>query len=122
VLEPLAAYLTLAETLWRQPTLAGAYNFGPETNAAATVREVVEIARQSYGKGAVSYATTSEGPHEAAFLALETVKARAQLGVSPKWRLTEAVQRTMSWYRGQEKGAEALDLCLQEIADYEALL
>ena len=31
VLEPLAGYLTLAEKIWRQPALAGAYNFGPES-------------------------------------------------------------------------------------------
>ena len=122
VLEPLAAYLALAEVLWKQPALADAYNFGPDTDAAATTKEVVEVARRSYGKGEVTYATTTEGPHEAGLLILETGKARAQLGVSPKWSLTEAVRRTMAWYRAREQGADARELCLREVADYELLL
>ena len=31
VLEPLAGYMILASKLWEQPSLADAYNFGPET-------------------------------------------------------------------------------------------
>ncbi len=38
VLEPLAGYLILAETLWDRPALAGAYNFGPATPAQPMVR------------------------------------------------------------------------------------
>ena len=34
--------------------------------------------------------------HEAGWLALETAKARTQLGIHPRWTLTEAVQRTMA--------------------------
>ena len=48
VLEPLATYLALAQTLWQQPVLAGAYNFGPHTQQAATVREVIEQARSAF--------------------------------------------------------------------------
>lgn len=119
VLEPLAGYVALAEALWQEPDLAGAYNFGPAADAAASVQEVIEIARGSYGKGEVCYATSPDGPHEAGLLALETAKARTRLGVNPKWSLNEAVQRTMAWYRAQEQGEEALELCLREVAEYE---
>lgn len=121
VLEPLVGYLTLAEKLWEQPQLAGAYNFGPPTHEAATVREVVESARQAYGSGDVRYGDSSDGPHEAGWLALETAKARVTLTYSPKWTLDESVKRTMSWYRTQHEGASARDLCEAEIAAYEAL-
>lgn len=121
VLEPLAAYLLLAEKLWHQPDLAGAYNFGPETSAAATVREVIELARKSYGQGQVIWGDGSEGPHEAGWLALEVAKARTTLGVVPKWSLVEAVERTMNWYRHRTEGADTRRLCLTEIDAYEAL-
>jgi CDP-glucose 4,6-dehydratase len=42
--EPLSGYLTLAQRLWEQPTLAGAYNFGPFTHEAGTVKEVTKLA------------------------------------------------------------------------------
>jgi CDP-glucose 4,6-dehydratase len=122
VLEPLAGYITLAEKLWHDPGLADAYNFGPHAGTAATTREVIELARRSYGGGDVEYAGEAEGPHEAGLLALETTKARAQLGVAPRWSLEEAVQRTMTWYRAVADGSDARDLCIDEIEEYEKLL
>lgn len=120
VLEPLAGYLTLAQMLWEQPELADAYNFGPETYEAATVRQVVELACIAYGDGLVSFGDDNEGPHEAGCLALETAKARVVLGISPKWGLVETVNRTMAWYRAQHEGADVGNLCETEIAAYEA--
>ncbi len=121
VLEPVTAYLGLAQKLWLQPDLAGAYNFGPQTNAAATVREVVELAKGAFGRGEVRYGEGVHGPHEAGWLALEIAKARMVLGFSPKWDLAESVERTMAWYRAQQQGANVRGLCEAEIAAYEAL-
>ncbi len=121
VLEPLAGYLTLARKLWEEPALAGAYNFGPQSGEAATVRDVVELARSAYGAGEVHFGDDSAGPHEAGWLALETAKARNALGLVPKWALSESVKRTMAWYRAQQQGADARRLCEAEIAAYEAL-
>lgn len=118
VLEPLAGYLTLAQKLWTQPDLAGAYNFGPQTHEAATVRDVVEMARAAYGHGEVIFGNAN-GPHEAGLLALETAKARLSLGVIPKWGLAETVARTMNWYRAQHEGSDARHLCEAEIAAHE---
>ena len=122
VLEPLHGYLRLAETLWHEPDVSGAYNFGPHTHAAATVRDVVEQARVAYGRGEVQYASKDEGPHEARWLTLETAKARTALGVSPKWGLSETVTRTVEWHRNLEDGGHARDLCLAEINDYHTAL
>jgi CDP-glucose 4,6-dehydratase len=52
VLEPLAAYLCLAERLWADPTCAGAYNFGPLPHEAATVGYVVKMASDAYPSSA----------------------------------------------------------------------
>lgn len=122
VLEPLAGYLILAHRLWDTPALAGAYNFGPETSEAASVREVVELARTAYGRGEVRYNDETKGPHEAGWLALEIAKSRVRLGVCPKWTLTNAVRHTMAWYRAQQGGADAQALCLSDIAAYEELM
>jgi len=69
----------------------------------------------------VRYGDSTEGPHEAHWLALEVTKARTALDVIPKWNLTESVQRTMTWYRAQHDGADARQLCEAEIFAYEAL-
>ena len=119
VLEPLAGYLRLAEHLWAAPADAGAYNFGPAPEEAATVRAVIRIARQSYGQGEIAWCDHGNGPHEAAWLTLETAKARTVLGLSPRWQLQQAVHRTIDWHRRLEEGADARALCRHEIDAFE---
>jgi len=120
VLEPLAGYLTLAQRLWERPALAGGYNFGPGPNDAVAVRDVIELARAAYGEGEVHYGTGGEGPHEAAWLALDAAKAEDILGVTPRLTLVQAIQRTMAWYRAHAKGENARRLCDSDISDFEA--
>lgn len=120
VLDPLCGYLRLAEVLWQQPALAGAYNFGPHTHEAATVRQVIELCRQTYGAGEVAYEPPADAVHEAGTLVLETAKARKVLGFSPRWPLAQTLKRTMDWYRAQHQGAGALALCHSDIHAYEA--
>lgn len=121
VLEPLAGYLTLAQRLWVQPDLAGAYNFGPNTHEAGTVQKVVELAFGPDEMDLVRYESSSDRLHEAGWLALETAKARVKLGVAPRWPLAETVSRTMAWYRAVHAGGDARAHCQQDIAEYESL-
>lgn len=119
VLEPLAAYLHLAELLWADAAKAGAYNFGPAPHEAATVGRVVEIAQASYPTAPVQYQSHAKNPHEAGLLALDTALARSRLGVLPVWALPEAVGRTMAWYRDFHAGASARTLCLSDLEAFE---
>lgn len=120
VIEPLAAYLCLAERLWAEPARAGAYNFGPLPHEAATVGDVIKMASSAYPTSATSYENNSNWPHEAGWLALETAHARQTLGVAPRWGLHTAVERTMAWYRAQHGGADARALCLADLDAWEA--
>lgn len=120
VLDPLSGYLRLAQRLWDEPGLAGAYNFGPRTDEAARVVDVLRLARDSFGRGECEFGDGSEGPHEAGWLALEVARARVALGVAPRWQLAESVRRTMQWYRGFAEGTDARALCEADIADHEA--
>jgi len=130
VLEPLAAYLRLAECLFNDSTGAGearavvtagpAYNFGPNTADAATVGEVITLAHKAYGKGHWASEAEPCALHEAGWLALEVAKARVDLGVLPQWPLQDAVRRTMQWYRLFAEGDDARTLCDADITDYEA--
>lgn len=120
LLEPLAGYLLLAERLHTDPSAANAWNFGPEPGEAATVRTVIEHARAAWGQAEVRFGTGGVGPHEAGWLALETVKARRELGVVPRWNLPQTIARTIAWYREQADGADARALCQADIDAYEA--
>jgi len=122
VLEPLAGYLKLAEQLWQHPALAGAYNFGPMTHEAASVRSVVQLARSAYGTGHIAWGDGNGGPHEAGWLALEVAKVRTLIGVKPRWPLVEAVQRTIDWYLRCRNDADVRAICDADIADYESFV
>lgn len=118
VIEPLCAYLVLAERAWDDASLAQAWNFGPSTHEAATVRDVVGLAQTAFGRGQVQWGDGLEGPHEAGLLTLDTSLARAKLGVQSVFPLAEAIEMTMHWYRDFSEGADAATLCQRDIAQY----
>lgn len=115
VLEPLAGYLVLAQRLWEDPGLAGAYNFGPSPQNAATVRDVINLARAGNTEAKVHFLDCNTGPHEANLLTLDTAKARNALGEMPNLALAKVVSLTMEWYFAQRKGEDARQLCIQQI-------
>lgn len=115
VLEPLAGYLRLAEYLFHNPAEAQDFNFGPEPSEVRPVRSVVEKARATFGSGDVEFGAKSDNLHEAVALALDNSRAKIELGCAPVWNTDEAVERTMTWYRGQLDGADARQLCFTEI-------
>jgi len=119
VLDPLAGYLRLAEALWHDPVLAGAYNFGPRTDEVATVGDVIRLARAAYGSGEWRDETDPAAPHEAGRLALEVAHAREVLGVAARWPLAEAIFRTMRWYRRVGEGASAAAQSAEDLDAFE---
>lgn len=114
VIEPLAAYLILAEALWAKPTLAGAWNFGPAGHDAISVGKVIDLAIKFWPKAEVTYGN-DQGPHEAGRLSLESTKAREMLGVVPHWNVAEAIERTVAWHRNLLAGQNALALCVADL-------
>lgn len=119
VLEPLSAYLFLAQALWDKPSLTGNYNFGPDKTEGATVRKVVELAREAIGSGEVQWCEAEAGPPEAKNLSLDTRKARQVLGILPAWNLKEAVDRTMKWYYRHHQGENAVRLCQEDLEVFQ---
>lgn len=120
VLDCLHGYMLLAEALWRDPALAGPWNFGPATHETAKVGEVLELARNAYGSGEIVAGRASPEMHEAGKLMVESAKARERLGFVPRWGLEESVNRTMGWYQKLAQGEAALALCQADIAAFGA--
>lgn len=121
VLEPLHAYLRLAERLWQAPELACAYNSGPDAGQCASVRDLLQLAQAAYGAGDIAYARAVEGVHEAGVLLLDSSLLHSVLGRPCGWSLAQTVQRSVSWYRAQQEGATAQQLCGDDIAAFETL-
>jgi CDP-glucose 4,6-dehydratase len=120
VLDPLHGYLMLAERLWREPALAGGWNFGPAEADAVPVGKLADEVVARWGAGARWEADTGAHPHEARYLKLDCAKARAQLGWSPRLALPAALDWTVEWYRAQAAGADVRVLSLDQIRRFEA--
>lgn len=122
VLEPLYAYLVLAQGLWSDTATDSAYNFGPAPHEALTVRTVIELAQRNWGTcPLVNLAHEPPGLYEAKLLLLETARARRVLGIAPRWNVEKAIENTIRWYRAQLNGSDALALCNDDIEEYEAI-
>ena len=122
VLEPLRAYIILAQQLVANPELACAYNFGPDFEEAASVRQVIELAQRTWGdQSAVHWGHSELGMREAGILRLDTSKSQDELGIRPVWSIDQAVERTVEWYKKQNQGADALYLCDCDINGFESL-
>ncbi len=122
VLEPLQAYIILAQQLVANPELACAYNFGPEFAESASVRQVIELAQRTWGEHSAIYWDQSEsGMHEAGILRLDTFKAQNEIGIRQVWNINQAVERTVEWYKKQNQGSDALYLCDCDIKSFESL-
>jgi len=119
VLDSLGGYLILAEKLWKNPRLSGAYNFGPNSSDRKTVRELIQQTKSFSEKGRVVWGSSKIGPAEARVLALNNSKGKKQLGFHPVWGFRQAVVRTFDWYAEQSKGGDAKRLCLEDIQAYE---
>lgn len=51
-------------------------------------------------------------------LAIDSSRARTELGWAPRWSSREAIKRTANWYRDYSRGVLAKDLVDRDIADF----
>ncbi|MEE6169101.1 MULTISPECIES: CDP-glucose 4,6-dehydratase [unclassified Mycolicibacterium] len=121
VLEPLAGYLTLAARL-SGPDAArycDAWNFGPVADDDATVASLADLTLAAWGSGSWIDGSRPDDPPEAGTLRLSIEKTAALMGWTPRWRLGEAVERTVQWYKRFESDpGSARAACLDDIEAY----
>lgn len=122
VLESLSGYLTLAERLYKDgETFADGWNFGPSAKDSRSVREVIDTVVSLWGDGAGWELAQGAQPHEARTLRLDCAKAQALLGWQPRTGLDAALRWTVRWYQDFARGADAREITLRDIAEFETL-
>ncbi len=123
VLDPLSGYVELAQAMLgsETPLRHASWNFGPAADDAWPVSRIADAMTAVWGDGAAwkIVEQTTPAAHEAGLLTVDSARARAELGWEPTWRVRDAVERTMQWYRRHHEGDDANALVA---ADIEAFL
>ena len=111
VLEPLAAYLTIAQAQYEDRAYAGFYNVGPDDCDCVTTGELVNLFCSTWGEGAQwQNLAEANAPHEANFLKLDCSKLKATFGWKPRWHIAECMEMVCRfskvWLAGGDIPAE----------------
>jgi CDP-glucose 4,6-dehydratase len=116
VLDPVLGYLLLAERLISDgQAFAQAWNFGPEPSSEVTVGEVADHLVRRWGVSARWCRDGGEHPHEAAYLRLDSSKAKTELGWRPLLPLEQSLDMTVEWYRQFDAGGAMREVTLKQI-------
>jgi len=119
VLEPLSGYLCVGQKLYEDPVkYATSFNFGPGLAANKPVLEVVRRLVDYYGEGTVIDASDPNAVHENTLLNLDVTKAYNMLNWEAKWNLTQAVQKTVDWYKEALHQKDMYDFCRKQILEH----
>ncbi len=123
VLEPLSGYISLAESLCdSQNGMDQAWNFGPDEANVRSVNDVCDGMAGRFEDAAHWRQDTSENPHEAHLLQLDSSKARRKLGWKSILTFEETMDWTAQWYKGYMAGKDGRELTLNDIDRYQLRL
>lgn len=118
VLEPLSAYLLIAQRQYEQGDLAGCYNVGPDDKDCVATSVLVEQFCQAWGEGQTWENRAAGGPHEANFLKLDCSKLRATFGWRPRWTIAQAIEKTVEWTRAYLRNQDVGPVMDQQISQF----
>ncbi len=119
VLEPVGAYLLLAERLYTEgSSFAEAFNVGPVAEDARDVEFIVRQICHNWGDGASFELDSAPQPHEANYLKLDISKIENRLGWHPVWALPTTLAHTVSWYKAFQAGKDPKAICLEQLKQY----
>ena len=121
VLDPLAGYLLLAERLLSSDgdEFSSSWNFGPKSQHSVSVRELVAIARRSWGSSVEVVVEPDSGwPAETELLRLDSSKSQELLGWHPKWDVKQAVDATVAWHQAHLEGQSMDVFCRMQLQQY----
>ena len=102
VLEPVMAYLMVAEGQYENRKLMGNYNVGPEEEDCVTVEKLTflfcKIWKEQTGQEIKYVSLWDKGPHEAGYLKLDCSKVKKFFDWKPKWDIETTVEKSVEIY------------------------
>lgn len=118
VLEPVCAYLMIAQKQYEDIRFADYYNVGPDDKDCVTTGALADMFCSVWGEGQAWENRWDGGPHEAGFLKLNCDKLKRTFSWAPKWGIETAVSKTVEWSRGMLAGEDVCEIMNRQIYEY----
>lgn len=119
VLEPLFAYLMIAERQYSNSKFAGSYNVGPLDDSCVNNLQLVELFAKYWGNDfKFKCVSESNAPHEANYLKLDISKICSIFGWRPVWTVDMAVKKTVDWIAAYARNQSLDSLMESQIEEY----
>lgn len=119
VLEPVMAYLMVAQRQYEEKSTAGSYNVGPDEKDCITAGEIAELFCKSWneytGMHVVWVNQHDGGPHEAGYLKLDCSKLKKTFGWQAKWDIRTAVDKCVEAYFADDGEREIQQIIHRQI-------
>lgn len=118
VLEPLYVYLMVAKKQYEDKIFSGAYNIGPDEEDCVKTLDIVSLFAKYWGKDYEYKIQGDSGPHEAGFLRLDSAKLKQTFAWEPVYRIEEAVEKTVLWYKAYALGEDMQSFTNKQIKEF----
>lgn len=118
VLEPICAYLAIAQRQYEDARFASCYNVGPDDGDCVTTGALVDMFCQTWGGGQSWEAKPDGGPHETHFLKLDCSRLKNVFGWRPRWHVDDAVKKTVEWTRTYFAGGDVCTVMNRQITEF----
>lgn len=118
VLDPLAAYLMIAQKQYEDRSFAGFYNVGPDESDCITTGNLVDTFCREWGAGVKWVNQYDGGPHEANFLKLDCSKLKSVFGWRPRWNFDTAIEKSVEWAKVYAAGGDVAACLDKEIKEF----
>lgn len=119
VLEPIMAYLMVAQKQYEDIRYAGNYNVGPDDADCCTTGELVTLFCDKWNEQTgeeISWKNVHDGgPHEAGFLKLDCSKLKMTFGWKPAWNIEQAVNKVVEWTMAYQKKEDVYQMMCGQI-------
>ena len=118
VLEPVSAYLMIAQKQYEDRSYAGYYNVGPDDRDCFETGRLVDSFVKCWGEELRWVNKYDGGPHEANFLKLDCSKLKRTFGWQPRWDLDTAISKVVEWTKCWVNGGDVRECMNSQISEF----
>ena len=122
VLEPVAAYLMIAQAQYEDKKYAGSYNVGPDDADCRTTGDLVTLFCEKWNAHtgeAVKWVNQYDGgPHEANFLKLDCSKLKSTFDWKPRWNVETTMEKIVEWSYVYLQGKYVAECMRKQIKEF----